>query len=515
MKRLLQILRGYMEDMGRRYTLVLLDVDFFLRYCVRFSSAECARIMRDINGYLTVAFGNTAKVLSSEGDEFAVLLPRMSPHEGAALVERVRQDFRRQRFLQEMPSSYRAARISFSAGVVSCPEDGREADQVLQKAVTALFMAKAQRRNQVFSFQMRKEERGFSVESPTPSASRVLYAPHAKWRRIAGGTDRIGRVEEPVAGENAPLWEPQALAADEAGTLYIADQDSHQINGYDGRLVRRIAGDGVWGYAGDGGPATEARLHKPSGLWCRGGRLYIADTGNDVVRLVDLNGSRIFTFAGSGRTGGGGEGGPARLARLNKPGGVVTDRDGYVYIDDIANNVWRRVDRSGRIRRFAGSGGFGFAGDGGPALEADFQEIYGIGIDWTGERLYAADYGNNRIREIHLPTGRITTVAGCGAPGYSGDGGDPTAARLCHPVAVCGDRRGNLFIADAGNQAVRMIPAGEKRLYTLAGGIGIGAGEGEELCSLTLANPNGLAAYGNTLFLLDGANNRVCEIVLP
>ena len=101
-------------------------------------------------------------------------------HEGAALVERVRQDFRRQRFLQEMPSSYRAARISFSAGVVSCPEDGREADQVLQKAVTALFMAKAQRRNQVFSFQMRKEERGFSVESPTPSASRVLYAPHAK-----------------------------------------------------------------------------------------------------------------------------------------------------------------------------------------------------------------------------------------------------------------------------------------------------------------------------------------------
>ena len=109
MKRLLQILRGYMEDMGRRYTLVLLDVDFFLRYCVRFSSAECARIMRDINGYLTVAFGNTAKVLSSEGDEFAVLLPRMSPHEGAALVERVRQDFRRQRFLQEMPSSYRAA----------------------------------------------------------------------------------------------------------------------------------------------------------------------------------------------------------------------------------------------------------------------------------------------------------------------------------------------------------------------------------------------------------------------
>ena len=78
----------------------------------------------------------------------------------------------------------------------------------------------------------------------------------------------------------------------------------------------------------------------------------------------------------------------------------MTDRDGYVYIDDIANNVLRRVDRSGVIRRFAGSGGFGFAGDGGPAREADFQERYGIGIDWTGERLYAADYGNHCIREI-------------------------------------------------------------------------------------------------------------------
>lgn len=174
MKRLLQILRGYMEDMGRRYTLVLLVVVFSAVLRPLFLCGMCGRIMRTITGYLTVAFGNTAKVLSSEGDEFAVLLPRMSPHEGAALVERVRQDFRRQRFLQEMPSSYRAARISFSAGVVSCPEDGREADQVLQKAVTALFMAKAQRRNQVFSFQMRKEERGFSVESPTPSASRVL-----------------------------------------------------------------------------------------------------------------------------------------------------------------------------------------------------------------------------------------------------------------------------------------------------------------------------------------------------
>lgn len=217
------------------------------------------------------------------------------------------------------------------------------------------------------------------------------------------------------------------------------------------------------------------------------------------------------TLAGQGTAGDAGDGGPAGHSLLNKPGGVAVDRECNVYIADIANNRLRCIGRDGTIRPFAGCGRFGYSGDGGDALDAEFQEIYGIGMSAAGDKLYLADYGNHRIRKIDLFSRRIDTIAGCGRPGYSGDGGDAREACLQNPVAVCGDSRGNVFIADAGNQAVRILPAGDKRIFTVAGGVGIGTGRsGEGVRDFALANPNGLAVYQNTLYILDGANNRVC-----
>ena len=295
--------------------------------------------------------------------------------------------------------------------------------------------------------------------------------------------------------------------------MYVADTDNHQVLCLERGRAYPVAGCGVPGYAGDGGPALQARLNKPTAVWARWQRLYIADTGNDVVRQVDLRTGMMYPLAGCGRAGHSGDGGPAAKARLNKPGGVVTDRFGRVYIDDIANNVVRRVESDGTIRTFAGTGEFGFSGDGGPAERACFNEIYGLGIDWAGETLYLADYGNHRIRRIDLASRVISTLAGCGRAEYSGDGGDARWAGLCRPVAVCGDAQGNVFLADAGNSAVRVVTT-DGRIATLLGGLGPGVGQGYSPARYALANPNGLAAH-RSLYLLDGANNRLCRIDRP
>lgn len=516
MRKLLKIIKEEVAGRTGRYTLILLDIDFFLRYRLRFSSFACETMLGQIRRFLERAAkneGSNVRLIDAGGDEFALLLPGANLENGVRTADQIRRAFRRCRFTEGLPEAYRSLRISFSAGVVNFPEDAREGTALLQKAVTALFMAKALRRNQVFSYRWKIGGGGLQLQEDGGNASRVLYAPDAVVRVVAGGPDRIGTLQDAMPREQGLLWEPQAIAADEHGGVYIADQDSHQIVYCGPRDIFRVAGCGHFGYSGDGGSALSACLNKPTGLWCRGDLVYIADTGNDVVRRVSRKDSSIETLAGMGRAGDSGDGGPAARSLLNKPGGVVSDCEGNVYIDDIANNRLRCVGRDGRIRPFAGSGHFGYSGDGGDALNAQFQEIYGIGINGAGDRLFLADYGNHRIREIDLSSGRIDTVAGCGRPGYSGDGGDAREACLHNPVAVCGDAQGNLFIADAGNQAVRILPAGDKRLFTLAGGVGTGTGRpGESVRGFALANPNGLAVYRNTLYILDGANNRLCSI---
>jgi len=254
-------------------------------------------------------------------------------------------------------------------------------------------------------------------------------------------------------------------------------------------------------------------LNKPTGLTVFKDKLYITDTGNDVVRLLDFKTGIISTFAGDSEAGYSGDGGFAVNARLNKPGGVVVDIEGNVYINDIANNVIRKVDQQNIITTFAGTGQYGYTGDGGQAIQTTFAEIYGLGINRRKGCIYLADYFNHCIRVIDIKTGVITTVIGIGEEGYSGDGGNAREARLNRPVAVCADENNNLYIAESGNHCIRFYEALTEKICTLVGDGVAGIGTLGSVRSFRFANPNGLAIdKDNTLYVLDGANNRLCSI---
>ena len=350
-------------------------------------------------------------------------------------------------------------------------------------------------------------------EKSLKGAERILAMPDGEIRLIIGKYGETGCVENSVGYRDAYFWEPQSIDTDKDGNLYVVDQNNHTILRFDGKHVSRIVGDGSYGYTGDGGNAEFARLNKPTGLAVFQKKLYITDTGNDVVRVVDLDTGVIMTAAGTGKTGFSGNGVLAITADLNKPGGAAVDAEGNLYINDIANNVIRKVDRFGIITTYAGSGKYGDEGDGGLAEYSSFAEVYGICVDKRTSDLYIADYFNHCVRMVEQKTGKIKRVAGIGKCGYGGDGKNPLNALLNRPVAVATDIHGNLFIAESGNHCVRVIPAGASRIFTLVGDGICGIGEPGAVSKFRLANPNGLATDDRfNLYILDGANNRICRM---
>ena len=210
---------------------------------------------------------------------------------------------------------------------------------------------------------------------------------------------------------------------------------------------------------GDGGPATAAPLHAPSGVVLDGaGNLYIADTSHNRIRKVDSSGV-ITTFAGTGQPGFSGDRGPAVQARLSSPTGVAVDGSGNVYIADTGlNSRIRKVDAAGTITTFAGTGMEGYRGDGGPAVQAQLHYPSGVAADAAGN-VYIADTGHGRVRKVDA-AGIITTIAGPGKYGsvtFSGDGGPATSAQLSGPVDVAVDSAGNLYISDSRNHRIRVL----------------------------------------------------------
>ena len=245
---------------------------------------------------------------------------------------------------------------------------------------------------------------------------------------------------------------PIGVAVDSAGNLYIADSDNNRIRKVSNGVIATVAGNGTPAFSGDNGPATSAQLSAPIGVAVdSAGNLYIADSSNDRIRKV-TNGV-ITTVAGNGTLGFSGDNGPAISATLNAPNGVAVDSAGNLYINDCGNYRIRKVT-NGVITTVAGNGTLGFSGDNGPATSAQLNSPSGVAVDSAGN-LYIADFGNNRIRKVS--NGVIATVAGNGTQGFSGDNGPATSAELSYPEGVAVDSAGNLYIADTDNYRIRVL----------------------------------------------------------
>jgi cysteine-rich repeat protein len=312
----------------------------------------------------------------------------------------------------------------------------------------------------------------------------------------------------------AEVWGPWGVAIDPIGRLVVADTFDQRVRRIelDNRIFT-IAGDGTANYFGDGGPATAAELQFPVGLaFDAQGRLYIADVVNERIRRIEIDGT-IATIAGTGDTGFSGDGGAATAAVLANPFGVAIDAQGRIAIADTSNQRVRRVDAAGTISTVAGTGAFGFGGDGNAATSAALAGPFGVAVDTTG-RIYIADTFNARIRRIELD-GTITTIAGTGQYGFSGDGGPATRAQLAKPDGVAVDASGQVYIADTYNHRIRKV-ALDGTITTIAGdGNNAYGGDGGPATSASLQNPNGVAIDGSgQVFIADTYNYRIRKIAL-
>ncbi len=307
---------------------------------------------------------------------------------------------------------------------------------------------------------------------------------------------------------NANLSFPEGLALDSAGDLYIADYARETIRKINALgIISTVAGNGLNNFGGDGGPATSAALAEPQSVSVDpAGNLYIADFQNHRVRVVNPAGT-ITTFAGQILLG---NNGPATRALLAQPYHVAFDGSGDMYIADIANNMIRKVSAAGIITTYAGTGARGFSGDGGPATSALLSQPEGVAVDASGN-VYYSDTPNNRVRKI-TPGGIISTIAGTGACTFSGDGGPASSAALCAPRGLAVNSGGNLYIADYNNSRVRRV-AIDGTIGTIAGTGNFSAfGDGGPATSAGLA-PWDLAFDGaGNLYVVDAPNFRIRKI---
>ncbi len=314
----------------------------------------------------------------------------------------------------------------------------------------------------------------------------------------------------------AELYDPEGVAVDHNGNLFIActaDYRIREVNLSTG-IITTVAGNGIQGYSGDGGQATAARLNHPRGIAAENGNLFIADDWNNRVREVNLTTGIITTVAGKGTGGFSGDGGQATVAEIWEPWGVAVDNNGNLFIADVNNYRVREVKLStGIITTVAGNGIQGYSGDGGQATAAELNcWPFGIAVDNSGH-LYIADANNYRVRQVNLSTGVITTVAGNGIQGYSGDGGQATIAEFNGASAVAVDATGNLFIADVGNYRVREVNKITGVISTVVGNGTEGyAGDGGQAAAAGLDSQVGIVtdAVGN-LFIGE-YDGRVREI---
>jgi sugar lactone lactonase YvrE len=334
---------------------------------------------------------------------------------------------------------------------------------------------------------------------------------------VAGVTDWLYQGDGVLATE-APIFLPMGVAVDAEENLYLADSNNDRIRRVDGqtKLITTVAGNGTAGYSGDGGLATAAMIGNPGGVVLDGaGNLYFADSNNDAIRRVDAFSSIITTVAGLPQVNGySGDDGPATAARLSKPEGLALDAAGDLYIADTGNHAIREVSATtGKISTVAGTGAPGYNGDHILAIDAQLNGPWSLSVGPDGS-LYIADTTNQRVRVVTAATGTITTIAGTGTQGDAGDGAVATLALLNAPAAILLDPAGNLYIADSGNNRIREISVATGDIQTLSGSSAEGfSGDGGPSNLASMYGPYALVFdQSGNLFFSDMFNNRVREI---
>ncbi len=358
-----------------------------------------------------------------------------------------------------------------------------------------------------------------AVAIETGGALYIADANNNRIRKVTGGiiTTLAGNGTADYTGDNGPaisatLNDPEGVAVDGSGNVYIADHSNSVLRKVASGTITTVAGTGTNGFSGDNGSPTAAALSTPVGVAVdTAGNVYVADTGNARVRRIASN--VIATVAGSGFSGG--DGNAVGASALFGPSGVTIDSAGNVYIVD-SDTGRVRIVTSGVIDAVAGNGtNSTFSGDNGPAIAASLYSPRDTAIDSAGN-VYIADAYNNRVRKVS--GGVITTIAGTGAQSFSGDNGPATAAALDTPQAVAVDAAGNVYIADYGNDRIRMVSASNGNISTIAGG-GTPAsppGDGGSATGASLQSPTGVAldAAGN-LYIADSGHHRVRKVTTP
>ncbi len=331
------------------------------------------------------------------------------------------------------------------------------------------------------------------------------------------GNGTIGFSGDGGPATSAQFSYPFGITLDNSNNIFFADINNHRIrkiNSITG-IITTVAGNGIGSYAGDGGLATSARLNSPASVAVDAlGNLFISDQNNHRIRKVDGITGIITTLAGTGIDGFSGDGGLATSAKINTPFGLSVDASGNIFFTDVYNSRIRRIDAiTNIITTVAGNGVDGYSGDGGLATSAALYNPTDVKVDATGN-LFIADYINQRIRKVDFITGIISTVAGTGVSGFSGDGGLATSAKIAGESGVTVDAIGNIYLTSQGNQRIRKVDIATGFISTIAGtGVSGFSGDGGLATSAQLNFPSAIAvdAFDN-IYFTDQSNQRIRKI---